>query len=48
MKTFIISNTKFFAIKHILNQTVFWKRHDKDNVKVKPVFTYARKILEQL
>ncbi len=48
MKTFIISNAKFFAAKRTLNQMVFWRRIDANNIAVKPVFTYARRMLEQL
>ena len=48
MKTYVIPNKQFFAVKRHLDMAVFWKRQDADNVAVKPVFPFARKILEQI
>lgn len=49
MKTYKVTTAKFLAIKSILDQAVFWRRiENKDVVEVRPVFPFARQIVEKV
>lgn len=49
MKIYRVQVSKFLAAKSTLDQAVFWRLTDqKDVVEVRPVFKFARQIVERI
>lgn len=49
MKTYKVTTAKFLAVKSMLDQAVFWRlTTDKNVVEVRPVFKFARQIVEKI
>jgi hypothetical protein len=48
MKTYILPIETFLTLKSVLDQTVFWRMHDEDNVEIKPIFPSAKEYFEKI
>ena len=48
MKIYQLSKKDFYSIKKHLDQMVFWRTKDENTVEVRPVFKYAKQIIETL
>lgn len=48
MKIYKIPVKQFYSIKKMLDQTVFWRMSGNEYVEIRPVFKYAKRIIESI